>query len=114
MADGEIVICGLEIPGEVTVNVTVIKDSKLPLPMLLSEGKLITIASAETLDEAAKIATIHMHKFLVDELKIEVDEAGMLLSLIGDLAICQIVDPLMTARMELPEWVLENYNYQIK
>jgi amidase len=114
MADGEIVICGLEIPGEVTVKVEVLKEEVLPLPMLVSEGKLITIASAETLDDAAKQATINMHQFIVGELGIEVDEAGMLLSLVGDLRICQVVDPLMTARMELPQWILDQYEYKMK
>ncbi|MEI2400900.1 acetamidase/formamidase family protein, partial [Paenibacillus phytohabitans] len=96
MADGEIVICGLEIPGKVTVKVSVIKDNSLPLPMLQSDDKIITIASAKDLDEAAKLATIQMHTFIVEKLGLEVDEAGMLLSLVGDLKICQVVDPLMT------------------
>ena len=114
MADGEIVICGLEIPGEVTVKVDVLKGEELPLPMLDSEESIITIASEETLDEAAKTATINMHRFLVNELGIEIDEAGMLLSLVGDLRICQVVDPLMTARMEIPKWIVEKYDYKLK
>ncbi|MEK5442524.1 acetamidase/formamidase family protein [Fredinandcohnia sp. FSL W7-1320] len=114
MADGEIVICGLEIPGEVTVKVDVLKGEELPLPMLDSEESIITIASEETLDEAAKTATVNMHRFLVNELGIEIDEAGMLLSLVGDLRICQVVDPLMTARMEIPKWIVEKYDYKLK
>lgn len=114
MADGEIVICGLEIPGEVTVKVDVLKGESLPLPMLESGDRVITIASAGTLDEAAKMATVNMHQFLVNKLGLEVDEAGMLLSLVGDLRICQIVDPLMTARMEIPHWLLDQYKYKLK
>ncbi len=114
MADGEIVICGLEIPGEVTVSVEVLKGEELPLPMLDSEESIITIASKKTLDEAAKTATVNMHRFLVNELGIEIDEAGMLLSLVGDLRICQVVDPLMTARMEIPKWIVEKYDYKLK
>jgi len=114
MADGEIVICGLEIPGEVTIKVEVLTGESFPLPLLVSEEKLITIASAETLDEAAKLATKNMHSFLVQQLDLPIDVAGMLLSLVGDLRICQIVDPLMTARMELPQWILDQYNYKIR
>lgn len=114
MADGEIVICGLEIPGEVTVKVDVLKGEELPLPMLDSEESIMTIASEKTLDEAAKTATVNMHRFLVNELGIEIDEAGMLLSLVGDLRICQVVDPLMTARMEIPKWIVEKYDYKLK
>lgn len=114
MADGEIVICGLEIPGEVTVELAVLKGTSLPLPMLSEGEHVMTIASAPTLDEAAKMATIHMHRFLVEKVGLPTEEAGMLLSLVGDLRICQIVDPLMTARMELPKWVLKQYDYQME
>ncbi|MHB1394948.1 MAG: acetamidase/formamidase family protein [Clostridia bacterium] len=114
MGDGEIVVCGIEISGEITVRVNVIKNASLPLPMLVEGDSVMTIASAETLDEAAKTATINMHTFLCNELNINVDEAGMLLSVLGDLRICQVVDPLMTARMELPLWVLDKYDYRMK
>ncbi|UCF93142.1 MAG: acetamidase/formamidase family protein [Desulfobacterales bacterium] len=112
-ADGEIVICAVEIPGEVTVKITVVKNKSLPLPMLVEGDDVMTIASAESLDEAATIATKNMHLFLMNELKMDKHEAGMLLSLIGELKICQVVDPLKTARMEFPRWVLEKYNYSM-
>jgi len=112
MADGEISISGLEIDGQVTVKVEVIKDKKMPTPLLIEGEHIITIASAETLDEAADQATLNMHQLLTNELKMDVYEAGMLLSLVGDLRICQVVDPLKTARMELPISILEKYNYQ--
>ncbi len=112
MADGEISISGLEIDGQVTVKVEVIKNKKMPTPFLIEGEHIITIASAETLDEAADQATLNMHQFLLQELKMDVYEAGMLLSLVGDLKICQVVDPLKTARMEFPISILEKYNYQ--
>ena len=113
MGDGEVLICGLEIPGEVTIRVSVIKDKILPLPMLREGEHLMTIVSAETIDLAAKQATIQMHDFLTNELGMEFNEAAMLLSLVGDLRICQVVDPLMTVRMELPLSILENYHYKL-
>lgn len=111
MGDGEVAVCGVETPGEVTVKVTVLKDIELPLPMLIDGERMMTIASAKTLDEASVLATENMHKILTDIVGMDVNEAVMLLSAIGDLRICQIVDPLMTVRMELPLWVLEEYDY---
>lgn len=111
MGDGEVAICGLEIPGEVTVKVTVLKGQDYPLPFLVDDDCVMSIASAETLDEAATKATKNMHTFLVDQLKMDVNEAVMFLSVGADLKICQIVDPLMTSRMELPKWVLDKYGY---
>ncbi|MCY6371318.1 acetamidase/formamidase family protein [Clostridium ganghwense] len=113
MGDGEIVICGLEIDGEVTVKVDVIKNKDLPLPMVVEGRHIMTLASKKTLDEASKQATINMYKLLTSELNMDNAEAGMLLSLVGDLKICQIVDPLMTARMEFPKSILDKYNYKM-
>ena len=113
MGDGEVVICGLEIQGEVTVKVTVIKDKKWPLPMVVSGNEIMTIASRLTLDEASRQAAKNMHQFLVKEANLDAQEAGMLLSLLGNLRICQVVDPLMTSRMEFPLWVLDKYGYRL-
>jgi len=113
MGDGEVIVCGLEICGEVTVRLTVLPDEELPLPFLVNEEKVITISSASTLDEAAQDATFNMQQFLMERIGMDFHEAGMLLSLLGDLRICQIVDPLMTARMEFPKWVLEQYGFTI-
>ena len=41
------------------------------------------------------------------------EEAGMLLSLMGQMAVCQVVDPKKTIRMELPLSVLEAWGYRL-
>lgn len=114
MGDGEIVVCGVEISGEITVNVDVVKGASLPLPMVIQGEHVMTIASAPTLDEAARTATKKMFAFLRQEIGFTIAEAGMILSAAGNLRICQIVDPLMTARMEFPLWILERYDYRIR
>ncbi|MGG4451702.1 acetamidase/formamidase family protein [Brevibacillus porteri] len=102
MADGEVAVCGVEIAGEVTVKLDVIKGKQWPLPMAVNQDHLITIASEKELDKAADRAVINMVQFLHEELGVEKAEATFLLSAAGDLRICQVVDPLKTARMELP------------
>ena len=47
-----------------------------------------------------------MVEWMVASTGLGINEAAMLLSLAGDLRICQIVDPLMTTRMEVPKSVL--------
>ncbi|WP_139488325.1 acetamidase/formamidase family protein [Brevibacillus dissolubilis] len=105
MADGEVAICGVEIAGQVTVKLDVVKakdtEKPWPLPMLITDEHLITIASAKDLDSAANRATVNMVHFLADELGLGMHEATCLLSAAGDLRICQVVNPLKTARMEL-------------
>lgn len=111
MGDGEVEVCGVEIAGAVTVKVTVLKNCGLPTPFLVNEDTAMAIYSAETVDEACVGATMAMHKFLMGELKMNEHEAGMLLSVVGNLRICQIVDPEKTCRMELPRNVTKAYNY---
>ena len=49
-------VCGLEVPGEVLVELTVVKNRQLPLPMLENNETIFTLASAVTLDDAAALA----------------------------------------------------------
>ena len=112
MGDGEVEICGVEIAGAVTVKVTVVKNCGLPTPFLVNSEIAAAIYSAETVDQACVGATMAMHGFLMKELGMNEHEAGMLLSVAGNLRICQIVDPEKTCRMEIPIRVAEAYQYR--
>ncbi|AQY52023.1 Acetamidase [Listeria weihenstephanensis FSL R9-0317] len=102
MADGEVSVSGAEIASQITMRLQVVKNKNWPTPSLINDEKIITIASAPTLDEASIIATKNMVQLLTDATKATQVEAIMLLSLAGDLRICQVVDPNKTVRMELP------------
>ncbi|MEG0391468.1 MAG: hypothetical protein RR626_01745, partial [Anaerovoracaceae bacterium] len=56
------------------------------------------IASMETLDEAAEAATEAMFEFLKTRVSLPEPELVMLMSMVGNLEICQVVDPLKTVR----------------
>ena len=111
MADGEVGVCGAEIAGAITVRVTVLKGCAIPTPFLLTDEHAMTIFSAKTADEAGEGAALAMHAFLTGELGMDAHEAGMLLSLAGNLRVCQVVDPEKTFRMELPRSVTRTYGY---
>ena len=112
MGDGEVCVCGAEIAGEVTVRVSVVKGQPLPLPFLVTPEHAMAIYSAEGLDAAAEGTTLRMRAFLIDQVGLAPHEAGMLLSLTGDLRICQAVDPNKTCRMEVPMNVLGDCGYR--
>ena len=112
MGDGEVCVCGAEIAGEVTVKVTVVKGQSIPLPFLVTKDAAMAIYSAPGLDAAAEGTTLRMRSFLIDAVGMQPHEAGMLLSLAGDLRICQCVDPNKTCRMEVPLSILEKLGYQ--
>lgn len=113
MGDGEISVCGLEIPGEVVVNLRVVKNRSLPTPMISTQDALYTLASAKTLDDAAQLATRNMAHFIADNSTITLADATNLMSITGDLQICQVVDPLKTCRFALPRSVAAQLNIQL-
>lgn len=114
MGDGEVEVCGVEIAGKVTVKLTVLKNCKLPTPFLVNSELAMAIHSADTVDEACVGATMAMHGFLTGELGMNEHEAGMLLSVAGNLCICQVVDPEKTVRMEIPLSVTKAYGYEFE
>lgn len=112
MGDGEVAVCGIEIAGKVTVRLQVLKNKNWPVPMLVDDEFVMTIASEEKLDDAVIAATKNMVHFLEDECSMDKAEATFLLSAKGDLRVCQVVDPLKTARLELPRWIAERQGFQ--
>ena len=113
MGDGEIVVCGAEVPGEVHFKAEVVDMKGLPTPFIENKDVVAAIYSALTTDEAAAGAIHNMSKFLTEFVKLTQNDAGMLMSLVGNLIFCQVVDPLKTVRFEFPKWVLEKYDYKL-
>lgn len=107
MGDGEVSVCGLEVQGEVTVTVKVLKGRRMPLPLAKTASSVYAIASAETLDQAVIDATRNLVGLLTDNSSLNDYDAVNLLSLLGNLQICQVVDPLKTVRFELNRQFLE-------
>jgi|LSQX01.3.fsa_nt_gb amidase len=101
MGDGEISVSGAEAAGAVEVKISVIKDYALPTPSVLTKDFFATLSSAETMEAASKDASKKMIDFLVSNANLHFNEAYMILSAAGKLAVCQVVDPLLTMRMEL-------------
>ena len=111
MADGEIGVSGLEVAGKVTVTVDIIRNPQAevpvrredwPLPMVISDSHVMTIASDEDLDKAVEMAVANMAGYLTKIEGFTMEDAVMLISLAGDVRICQVVDPKKTARVEFP------------
>lgn len=115
MADGEVSVTGAEVDAEVTLTFDVIKggQSYLPYPLLENNDKVILIHSEETVEQAIKEGVKKSIGFLNENYNIEKEEALRLLSLVGDVRICQVVDPLMTIRIELSKSILNQAESKI-
>jgi amidase len=109
MGDGEAVICGVETTAEVKIRVEVIHSPKIrpQRPLVEFNNRFITIGHGPSLDEAASIALNDILEFIHKKTKITPSEIAMLISAVGDLKVCQIVDPQKTARVEMPKSILE-------
>jgi amidase len=54
-----------------------------------------------------------MAEFLTRFANIPLNDAGMLMSLVGQLKFCQVVDPLKTVRFEFPKSVLKQLGFEM-
>ncbi|MDD3367598.1 MAG: acetamidase/formamidase family protein [Lachnospiraceae bacterium] len=98
MGDGEIMVTGIEIPARITVQVDVIKGESIPTPYLETAEKVYVIASDADLEKAIYAATSEMCSYVQSRTGLDLNDAGMLMSAVGDLEICQVVDPKRTVR----------------
>ena len=83
MGDGEICGTGVEVAGSVTLRVDVRRDLELVNPVVETAEVVATIASAETLDEAADLATRDMADLLMRGSASPSRDATMLMSAAG-------------------------------
>lgn len=113
MGDGEISVSGAEVAGYVTARLTAMPDLSLKNPLLENATHFGTIASAETLDEAASIAVHDMVEIVHAGTGIAKDELVMLFSLVGNVRVCQMVDPEKTVRFMVPKYVLDAYDFSL-
>lgn len=106
--DGELPGCVAETNAEVTLRVDVLKGRTIKRPRVLTEDRLMLIASAETLDEAVQIAVRDTVDMLMEEKGFDEDDAYLFTGIWCDAEICQVVDPLKTARVAMDREVIEN------
>ena len=112
MGEGESNGMGLEVGANITLQVCKEDRPPTPFPYILLNGKLIVVSSAQTLDEAARTAVDEMRRIVIEQLNVDTDTARLLVGVLGNVRISQIVNPLMTVRVDMPlvrqadRWVL--------
>ncbi len=109
MGEGEIGVSGAEISGAVETTIEVLKDTELPIPMVENAQKIATLASGDTMKQAAHDATARMADYLANHTTLNYKDAVMLLTLAGDLIPCQVVCDRVSFRMEIDKKIIEQY-----
>ncbi|MWG35960.1 acetamidase/formamidase family protein [Halomarina oriensis] len=107
MADGEACGTGAEIATEIDCTVTV-ESGDLSRPLVETDDSWAFLASAETMEEACRIAYRDAIDALAEDADLSLTDAYMLASLVADLEISQVVDPLVTVRAVVPKRYLTN------
>lgn len=105
MADGEVCGTGAEIGTEIDVTVDVVSDVTVEIerPLVETADRWKTLASADSAMEACELANRDACRLLSATHDIDFTDAYMLSSLVADLELSQVVDPLVTARCSIPK-----------
>jgi amidase len=106
MGDGEIMLTGMEVTGEVSLRFDLLKGRQLKWPMVETEKLVCTMGVARTLDQAMMSAIEEMKDLLLLRAGLTLEEAGMLMSAMCDLAICEVVSPLVVVRATMDRTVV--------
>ena len=103
VGDGQIAGSGVEVEAEVTLRVDTLPGGRFSWPRVESKGEWITITSASTVDQAARLAITEMVKWITQDKGLDFDTAYALVSLGGSLRVSQWGNPLVTVRMVFPK-----------
>jgi amidase len=103
MGDGEVCGTGIECGADVTVRLDIRRDLPIERPRLETAAEIMTVASAEGLEEAIRLALQDMVQWLQRDRGLSAEEAYVLTSIAGDVRIGQIVDPAVTVRVAVPK-----------
>jgi amidase len=103
MGDGEVCGTGVECGAEVTIKLDLLKDYPIERPRIETPKEIMSVASAEGLNAAIKLALEDMVNWLQADQDLSREEAYVLASLAGDVRIGQVVDPAVTVRVAMPK-----------
>lgn len=93
MGDGEICGTGIEIAGEVTVKLDLIKDISLEWPVLETDNAWYVIASDNKFESALKYACEQMQLLISKAYNWDMTDAYLYMSVKGSFEICQGCKP---------------------
>ncbi|RDD53128.1 MAG: formamidase [Candidatus Korarchaeota archaeon NZ13-K] len=113
-ADGELCVSAIECPGEVLVRLDLIKGKRPNWPILETEDSFQVISAGKSLDEAMREAAEEAVRALMRARGISFEEAYMLGSLLVNLKINQVVDPLLGVRASVPKGLVSADDFLVK
>lgn len=104
--DGEVCGQGIEIAAEVSITLDYTPRAICAWPVVATPAHYAIIAAAEDLDAATDLALQAARDMLIEFGGFSDQEAVALMSIVGDMRICQIVNPLRAVRACIPRSLL--------
>lgn len=98
MGDGEVCSTGIEVPVIVRGRLDVLRGRSIARPMIETEREWMTLGSAADYLDACRIANGDMVELLAESQGLSWEDAYILSSIVSDLRVSQVVDPLLTVR----------------
>jgi len=108
MGDGELDGSGIEIGGKVTLKVTRKEKQPLSLPIVETKESFMFIASEKTVEKASEKGMVAAVEAIQKKQSLTFNDAYRLLSALCDIQISQLVNPLVTIRINVPKYLLHN------
>lgn len=99
--DGESSLTAVEVEGSVVMSCSVIGPVSHPRPVLISEGRVITMGDGDDLDEAARLALDDMLALVQSDRGWAREKAAMLLSAAADVSVSQLVNARASVKVSL-------------
>ena len=106
MADGEVSGTGIETGGTALLKLTILRDVRISWPWITNPSLWAVLVSAPTVEEAAKEAMRQAISRLQAAQNLTFEDAYMIAGSAVALRICQVVNPLVTVRAEIPASLL--------
>lgn len=100
-ADGESALTALEVAGAITLRVSVVPKLPTHLPVVVTPKTTLVIGSGMSLEEAISEALLGMAAFLCQKHSWPLETAAMALSLTGEVGVCQLVNPRVSAKVTI-------------
>lgn len=102
MGEGESNGMGIEVAADITLRIQKWDEKLSSRPFIVQENALISVVSEDTLDAAAWKAVEEMRKMVTLTLDVDPDDARLLVGVLGNVRVSQIVNPVMTVRVDMP------------
>jgi amidase len=101
-ADGEASLTALEVAGKVTLRARVVPELPVSVPVVTTPDLVMTIGDGPDLDTAVREAATAMSHLLRQSNDWSLETSAMAMSLVGDVGICQLVNPRVSGKVSVP------------